>query len=185
MSACADVSTPEGYQRFLTVMSMVLERFGPQLDEASTAAGISARAQALRAGLADDRRSANPPSGDDASSTMCSEQQRNGAQTPSFAAGAAYALEGSAMGAEVLRRRVYAADNDASTAYFDQLLAARKDRWATFCGWLESSQLSATDQREAARGAAAVFAYVMKCLDADGVSRMSDEKASQRASNDG
>ncbi len=162
MTNHADVADQEGYQRFLQIMHNVVSRFGAQLDAACEAAELPARSEQLLQHLVGDFHDGGGaifeggllPPGD------AFEVQTH----RSFHAGVGYALEGSSLGAEVLRRRAVEAQPKAATAYFDALLDGRKDRWLHYCDWLDDNHRSAEQRQQAVLGASAVFTFVGQCI---------------------
>lgn len=86
----------------------------------------------------------------------------------SYCAGVGYVLEGSALGAAVLRRQLLAMQADAPTFYLDQLLSDRNIRWRQFCTWLNRSQRSKPQLATACTGAMDTFTLVQATLDHPG-----------------
>ncbi len=159
LSSAADLADTAGYALFLQVMGLTLTRFGADLDSADRSAGLSARSAALVGHIDDDL---------DVCGAQFQKPKAAAGHTGchSFAAGVGYALEGSALGAEVLRRRVLTGSRPGvSTRYFDALRDNRRDRWRRYCIWLDGIDRTPEGRNEAARGAADVFHYINQCLD--------------------
>ncbi len=162
MEVAADVAAADGYRRFLRVMHATLANFGAELDATARAADLAARSETLL-GLIEVDLAATATPAVDPGLGVVGPVRPNVADAP-FGAGVAYALEGSSLGAEVLRRRATDAEAKRSTAYFDTVLTGRRDRWHRYCTWLDNAVRTDEDRRAAARGAKAVFTYVNGCL---------------------
>jgi len=94
----APLNTKEGYLRFLSGMLEVYQNFGPALDTSSQLIGIEPRSKkvidALFKDLEKDEREVTKES-----STLASNK-------PEVSLGIAYTLEGSALGAKIIRQRL-------------------------------------------------------------------------------
>ncbi len=159
LSEACDIADQADYARFLEVMGSTLLRFGTDLDSANRSAGIVARSATLLRKIEHDIDS-------------CGVQHQGfgavagNVDCDAFSVGVGYALEGSALGAEVLRRRVLSnARPGVSTLYFNALLDKRRPRWQRYCHWLNTVDRTHEERTEALRGATDVFRYIDHCLD--------------------
>ena len=127
----ADMATVDGLERFHAVMRHALHRHGHALDLAAAEAGVRPRSGELL-----DALSSGPhPLARTATMTASDHDRRQ-------LAGIAYTLEGSALGAEVLRQRLPPA---ASSAYLDLLVDGRAARWTQVKAWLDHFDPSGID----------------------------------------
>jgi len=118
MASFADLSTTVGYRKFAQVMFTVLARFEAAADHGAALAGIEPRSAGLLRALQADIQKV------DALDVRPIESLD--ADSPASALGVAYAIEGSALGAAVLRRRL---GPDVTARYLDALVTQRHDRW--------------------------------------------------------
>lgn len=148
----ADIGTPQGYRTFLRVMLEVSTKFGASLDEAANLSGLEPRSEQLIEALSDDL------------GVGTSGQPRVWA-TPSpsssYSIGVGYTLEGSSLGAAVLRKRI---PDGVSTAYLDRLLSARRDRWVCYSRFLDDPSTDVSID-ECVAGATDVFESVHVAID--------------------
>lgn len=121
--ADADVATVDGLERFHAVMRHAFLRHGAALDLAAVEVGVRPRSGELLDALSSGRRHRI-----EARLTTQRDHDRR------RLAGVAYTLEGSALGAEVLRRRL---PPSASSAYLDLLVDGRAARWSRVKAWLD------------------------------------------------
>lgn len=144
----AVLSTASGYRRLLTVTAMVLDQFAEPWDRVSAEAGLDRPSQLLRSALYADLGLIPVPE-------PASSSPSNGVRSLAFAAGVGYALEGSALGATTILRRLERGDGrDLPRSYYDTLACFAKTRWPPFCRWLDDTDL---DDGAVAEGAGAVF----------------------------
>lgn len=117
----ADLRTPEGRLFFFRLMRTATSFHAASLDAAAAHAGVEARTTALLRSLDADTGEPRP--------AAPAEPPRSLSQI----AGIAYTLEGSSLGAAVLRRRI----RPARSAYLDLLVTQRSRRWGAMCAWLD------------------------------------------------
>ncbi len=154
----ASIETPDGYCRFLSVMHTALSSFAEPLDHSSLLSGLAPRSATLvdaletdLAELAGERPAPRPHRPPSASSDL-------------YSIGVGYTLEGSSVGAGVLRRRV---TDDAPTHYLDALLGERRDRWTHYSRWLDDQATAVpTGIDPAIDGASDVFRCVIDAITA-------------------
>lgn len=151
----ANVGSPSGYPTFLSVMHHAFTHFGSECDRVSAAVPLPVRAQRLRACLESDLRALGASVASDGESKSSTQP----APSLSWAYGSAYALEGSALGAAVLRKAVRV-DQQHATSYLDSLIGDRRVRWPTFTGALDALVMGPGDFDDMTRGALAVFEQV-------------------------
>lgn len=148
----ADIGSVDGYRRFIHVMHATTTRFARPLDHSSRLAGLEPRSEALIEAL-----------GQDLGATGVTECPTPTADYgAAWAVGVGYTLEGSSLGATVLRRRV---PPDVSTCYLDLLLSARRTRWVSYSRWLDNPEQSRLAADEIVAGAVAVFVGVHEAID--------------------
>lgn len=150
----ADVGSVNGYPIFLAVMHDVISRFGADCDRVSVAINLPERAQSLQACLARDLNALDVPAAD----TAPAEGTRH-ERSLYWSYGCAYALEGSALGAAVLRKAVHVEQHHA-TSYLDLLVGDRRARWPAFTTCLDSLSIGSQSIDEMIHGASAVFERV-------------------------
>lgn len=153
----ADVGTLSGYRRFIELMSATTIEHAAALDRSSVLAQLEPRSAELVSALASDR---GPGCGD----RLYVQPIPTPIASPndSWAIGVGYALEGSALGALVVKRRC---PEGASTNYLDVLLAGRRDRWVHYSRWLDELADDEHCVETMSAGAIAVFDSVRRGLD--------------------
>jgi len=155
MSSHADVTTVDGYSRFLATMNCTIAYFAASLDASAALASIDRRSAALAVALTHDLDALGAP--------MAQPPEPALPSSDALSAGIGYALEGSAVGGGFLMRRVTASLPSAPTAYLSALTTNRANRWAQYCEWLDRAGPS-LDVDQAIQGAHGVFAFVQNEL---------------------
>ena len=140
-----------GYARWLTIMQAALSTFGEAYDRGAEACGVGARSEALSEALAQDGAAPGPKITPTATERSVSE-----------CAGIAYVFEGSAMGAQILLRRLQDTP-ERPTRYLTQLTQASKHRWQGFQGGLEQA-VPDSERPKAIDGARATFSFLHSCF---------------------
>lgn len=156
----ADVTTVKGYGLFLKIMSEAHATFCNSLDRSGRAAGLPIRATGLLRALACDLGALEHTSGAPADAALRLDPTDPALRATAFDVGVGYALEGSALGAEVLRRQVRSAQPAAPTRYLDALAGQRRQRWLQYCAWLNSPATAEYASDDVAIGAIRVFSSV-------------------------
>lgn len=156
----ANVTTELGYAVFLNVMHQLTITVGPIVDHSSELAELGKRSAKLIECLELDLE--NTVTAPRFPTSHTEEQRPN--RGASAAAGAGYVIEGSSMGAAVLRRRLLSESPTASTFYFDALLEGRMQRWTAFCQWLNTSQQTDVQRQAAAVAANETFSCALQSL---------------------
>ncbi len=146
-----------GYGAYLNGMRDLYLTFGDALDSCATQATIPMRCKALLDAIAEDL-------------AACGDRGNvEGASSPvnpgsGAAWGAAYVLEGSTMGAQMLVRQAQQKLPSGATTHFLQALAADgMGRFRQFCAALDTADV---DADQTIGGATAVFAHAIGWFDA-------------------
>ncbi|MEO0492325.1 MAG: hypothetical protein AAF081_02800 [Actinomycetota bacterium] len=126
MARAADLTTDAGWNTYFGVMYAVTAEHADALDDAAMLADVPPRSERLLVALERDAAAA-------------ADLEPVVASSAEAIAGIAYTLEGSALGAEVLRRRLPVGRR---SAYLDLLIDGRADRWRAIRRWLDTMPAS-------------------------------------------
>jgi heme oxygenase len=142
----ARIETPVGLSHFLECMLQTHLRFHDELDVAAHHAGITTRSAILIDALAADlnRVPDRPPYAKEADD--------------GFSLGVGYVMEGSALGAGILRKRLLRAGMPVP-AYLSLLTRDAKERWPYF---VETLDKRADSHESALAGANSAFAFIIE-----------------------
>lgn len=165
MAVLADLTTAQGYGVYLRTMLRLHTELNADLAQVATACGLCDRnpalTAALRADLAGLARTPALRHNQRATSRPAPPAVPERLSLPvSF--GRAYVMEGSALGAQLLRRRLLSAGGPQPLAYLSLLSEDHGQRWRAFCDALNA--LSQIDVPSVCLAAQATFARVAECL---------------------
>lgn len=156
--------SPAGYAAYLSGMRELYLAYGDALDTCAQQATIPTRGRALLGAIADDLAAC----GNDTDSLIDrgnAEGARSVVEPGCGAAwGAAYVLEGSTLGAQMLVRQAQQKLPSGATTHFLQALAADgMERFRQFCAALDAAD---ADAEQVIGGATAVFEHAIAWFDA-------------------
>ena len=160
VSAIRPFESVEGYRTYLRGMRELYVAFGDALDTTSQAAGIGPRRNRLVAALEQDLAACGGDSTEDKISEAFKNCHDSGSGGEGASWGAAYVLEGSTMGAQMLVRSAEQKLPAGNTVHFLTALAADGvPRFKQFCAALDTANV---DANEAIRGALAAFEHALE-----------------------
>ncbi|MEM7763423.1 MAG: biliverdin-producing heme oxygenase [Pseudomonadota bacterium] len=149
MDAVADITTRHGYVRMLRIMRTVYAQLSAVLESAACTLGITPRYDALLRAIDADLKALG-------CIVDVSESRDNEDWSTSEALGATYVMEGSALGSQLLRKRLLERHTETLPhTYFDTIIAAQPTRWRQVVAALNHSEARRDDMLA---GALATFA---------------------------
>lgn len=144
LESIAPLESEVGLSHFLKCMLHAHERFDTECDCASALAGLEPRSKKLIAALNSDLQIQN-----DTVVTLQSDDDQ-------FSLGVGYVFEGSALGANIIMKRLASVDQDIPS-YLTLLTSTAKSRWPNYIKTLEQCK----NEKCVLEGAVMAFEYII------------------------